>query len=157
MSLKFGPASEPNPCQTPPHARRQVRVRLKRGQLETFQGFFLSGSRGQNLALTVLYVPHSLDSGPKRTLQSNTSSCATAGLLPESGPLRRVGHLWRDKLSSHSLCPSMAHVRQSRPGSGLGLQVGPESAPGCLVCAGFARQRTLTPNFFFITLKPRVE
>jgi len=27
-------------------------------------------SRGQNLALTVLYVPHSLDSG-KRTLNSN--------------------------------------------------------------------------------------
>ena len=38
------------------------RVRAKREHLQIFHGF-LPESQGQNLALTVLYVPYSLDRG----------------------------------------------------------------------------------------------
>ena len=38
------------------------RFQAQRKRLETLSGL-LSGSQGQNLALSVLYVPHSLDSG----------------------------------------------------------------------------------------------
>ena len=41
-----------------------VRFRARRGQLETLEGL-LPDSQGQNLALTVLYMPYSLDSGTR--------------------------------------------------------------------------------------------
>ena len=41
---------------------RVIKKKKKREQVETFEGL-LPESQGQNQALTVLYVPHSLDSG----------------------------------------------------------------------------------------------
>jgi len=48
--------------------------RAKRGQLEKFDGL-LPESQGQNLALTVLYVPNLLDSGPAMTGVTVCVSC----------------------------------------------------------------------------------
>ena len=54
-----------------------------------------------------------------------------------------------------------AHIRQSRPGSGLGFQVKVlktfEVAPSSLGCAARWTQVEAASFFFFITLKPRAE
>ena len=51
------------------------RSRARREQLKRFLGL-LPESQGQNLAVTVLYVPHSLDSGRGETVEFRTSESA---------------------------------------------------------------------------------
>jgi len=61
--------------------------------------FFLTESQNQSLGLTVLYVPYWLDNG------TNDLVIEAAGMCPY--PCRA----------------NMAHIRQSKPNSGLGFQV----------------------------------
>ena len=69
----------------------QTRVRAKREQLKTF----LPESQGQNLAVTVLYVPCSLDSGLVRVGQGGLDRLVcfhAANGKSQTSPKRREYH-----------------------------------------------------------------
>jgi len=87
-------------------------VRAKREQLKWFRGL-LPESQGQDLASTVLYVPYSLKSG---------GGLKRACFLLAAARVARAESLQR--FAKDQRCgANMAHVKQSRPDSGLGFQV----------------------------------
>ena len=52
----------------------------------------------------------------------------------------------------------MAHIRQSKPDSGLGFEVkGPQTFQGVPSSLGSGNAQAQTSSLFFVTLKPRVE
>jgi len=77
-------------------------------------------SQGQNVALTVFYVPSSLDSEPQTLCPKQVHAAAKQlHFLPAA--TQREAFPMCTKVSR---CPAnMAHTRQSKPGSGLGFQV----------------------------------
>ena len=85
------------------------RFRAKREQLTTFHGLFPE-SRGQNRALTVLYVPYSLDSGPTTAGLTTTSIqkyCFLKLIILEHKPLLAyfgfaTRQKWLDSRRMHS-------------------------------------------------------
>ena len=62
------------------------RLRAKRGQFKEIQEFLLknSSSQGQNLALTVLFVPNLIDSGPHVSLTVQMRSRSTPLIIAEA-------------------------------------------------------------------------
>jgi len=97
------------------------RFRAKRGHLTTFH-VLLSESQGQNLALTVFYVPKSLDSGqggrPARWKAEGTFA------FEDHGPVRDGdAEEERERHQEDAHPANSPHMRQSRPDSGLGFQV----------------------------------
>ena len=100
-----------------PPARALTRPQVPTSeQLERFSGLILE-RQGHNLALTVVNVPFSID---KLKLYRNIRRANTAG--PEPPPRA----LTRPQVPRPSGCGrcgvNMAHIRQSRPDSGLGVQ-----------------------------------
>ena len=78
----------------------------KRKHLKTFQGF-LPESQGQNLALTVLFVPNSLESGLSQSEFGLTTWWVWHDRLPKRGRARAAEADMRAELSMHS-SPMMA-------------------------------------------------
>ena len=117
-----------------------VRFRAKREHLKRVQRH-LSESQGQNLALTVLCVPYSLDNG---THLHHMNICADEGFRPLSAQPVLVAH----NLSSNLSGQLYFRIRFRAKGNNLKgcqnfyLKLRPESGLDCLLCAIFARQRS---------------
>ena len=119
-----------------------VRFRTKREQLKSFQGL-VSESQGQNMALTVLYVPCSVLLAAKLRLETMYGQ-TNCWVLPHE----------KDGSEVRLHSSKSAHIRQSRSDSGLGTYktvkaifwpwLSDKSSLNVLRCSLFARKRLAT-------------
>ena len=109
MSLKYEPSSEPYRCDCtdvsrPSNLSNMAPVRQPRP--------WLSGKSPLNIRV----VPSSLGIGVRRLLITAMATTMKAEQVRYHGPVASIYS------SSLSILSNMAHIRQSRPDSGLGFQ-----------------------------------